>query len=60
LPCGGNPVWLEHDIFSDLHWGVTHLDEELGAQSSPENLLNTDLAHIESDFQRMHEHLTGE
>jgi hypothetical protein len=56
----GNPVLLEHDRFTDLLWAVTHLDEELEARGSLENLPAKDLQHIETDIQRMYDHLASE
>lgn len=56
----GNPVLLEHDRFSDLLWAVTHLDEELEARESLDNLPKSDLAHIMTDIQRMYDHLASE
>ena len=56
----GNPVLLEHDRFTDLLWAVTHLDEELEARESLDNLPKSDLAHIMTDIQRMYDHLASE
>jgi hypothetical protein len=56
----GNPVLLEHDRFTDLLWAVTHLDEELEARESLDNLPKSDLAHIMIDIQRMYDHLASE
>jgi hypothetical protein len=56
----GNPVLLEHDRFTDLLWAVTHLDEELEARDSLDDLPRKDLEHIETDIQRMYDHLASE
>ena len=56
----GNPVLLEHDRFTDLLWAVTHLDEELEARQSFEDLPEKDIEHLESDIQRMYGHLVSE
>ena len=55
-----NPNLLEHDRFTDLLWAVTHLDEELEARPSVENLPESDLEHIAVDIQRMYDHLASE
>ncbi len=56
----GNPNLLEHDCLTDLLWAVTHLDEELEARPSPENLPEHDLEHLAVDIQRMYDHLASE
>ena len=56
----GNPNLLEHDRFTDLLWAVTHLDDELEARASLENLPDSDLEHIAIDIQRMYDHLASE
>ena len=55
-----NPNLLEHERFTDLLWAVTHLDEELEARPSLENLPESDLEHIAVDIQRMYDHLASE
>jgi hypothetical protein len=55
-----NPNLLEHDRFTDLLWAVTHLDEELEARESMENLPEKDLEHLAVDIQRMYDHLASE
>ena len=55
-----NPNLLEHDRFTDLLWAVTHMDEELEARSSLENLPESDLHHLAVDIQRMYDHLASE
>ncbi|MFC2045660.1 hypothetical protein ACFLUH_03170 [Chloroflexota bacterium] len=55
-----NPNLLEHDRFTDLLWAITHLDEELEARPSVENLPPKDLEHIAGDIQRLYDHLTSE
>ena len=56
----GNPVLLEHDRFTELLWAVTHLDEELDARQSFEDLPPKDIEHIEADIQRLYGHLVAE
>jgi hypothetical protein len=55
-----NPSLLERDKFTDLLWAVTHLDEELEARQSPDNLSAKDLEHIAGDIRRMYDHLASE
>lgn len=55
-----NPSLLEHDRFTDLLWATTHLDEELEARTSLENLSEADLKHLAGDIQRMYDHLASE
>jgi len=55
-----NPNLLEHDRFTDLLWAATHLDEELEARPSVENLPESDLEHIAGDIQRLYDHLASE
>jgi len=55
-----NPNLLEHDRFTDLLWATTHLDEELEARPSLQNLLESDLEHLAGDIQRMYDHLASE
>jgi hypothetical protein len=55
-----NPNLLEHDRFTDLLWATTHLDEELEARPSLENLPESDLEHLTVDIERMYDHLASE
>ena len=55
-----NPNLLEHDRFTDLLWATTHLDEELEARPSLQNLPENDLEHLAGDIQRMYDHLASE
>lgn len=55
-----NPNLLEHDRFTDLLWATTHLNEELAARESFDDLPEEDLAHLTIDIQRMYDHLTSE
>ncbi len=55
-----NPSLLENDRFTDLLWAVTHLDEELEARPSLNNLTEKDLEHISGDIRRMYDHLASE
>ena len=55
-----NPNLLEHDRFTDLLWAVFHVDEELEARDSLQNLPESDLNHIAADIQRLYDHLASE
>ena len=55
-----NPNLLEHDRFTDLLWATTHLDEELEARTSLENIPESDLAHLSIDIERMYDNLASE
>ena len=55
-----NPSLLENDRFTDLLWSVTHVDEELEARTSLNNLPEKDLEHIAGDIRRMYDHLASE
>ena len=55
-----NPNLLEHERFTDLLWAVTHLDEELEARPTFDNLPENDLEHIAVDIQRLYDHLSSE
>jgi len=56
----GNPSLLEHERFTNLLWAVTHLDDELEARDSLEDLPDSDLEHLAIDIQRMYDHLASE
>jgi hypothetical protein len=47
-----NPVLLEHGEFTDLLWAVFHLEEELSARQSLEDLPPADLEHLAGDADR--------
>ncbi len=55
-----NPGLLENDKFTDVLWAVTHLDEELEARPSFNNLPESDLEHIARDIARAYSRLAGE
>jgi hypothetical protein len=55
-----NPNLLEHDRFTELLWATTHLDEELEARESLNDLPETDLRHLAVDIERMYDHLASE
>jgi len=55
-----NPNLLEHDRFTNVLWAVTHLDEELNARPSFNDLPDKDLEHIGIDIQRVYDHLASE
>ena len=55
-----NPNLLEHDRFTNLLWAVTHVDEELEARPTFENLPDSDLQHLAGDICRLYDHLASE
>jgi hypothetical protein len=55
-----NPNLLEHDRFTDLLWATTHLDEELQARPSLQDIPESDLEHLAIDIERMYDHLASE
>ena len=55
-----NPNLLEYDRFTDLLWATTHLDEELQARPSLQNIPESDLNHLAVDIERMYDHLASE
>jgi len=55
-----NPNLLEHDRFTDLLWAVTHLQEELAARDSLDDLPATDAKHLGGDIKRVYAQLTAE
>lgn len=55
-----NSGLLENDTFTDVLWAVTHLDEELEARPSFNNLPESDLAHIAGDIARAYGRLASE
>ncbi|MFC2007513.1 hypothetical protein ACFLVB_02825 [Chloroflexota bacterium] len=55
-----NPNLLEHDRFTDLLWAVFHLDEELEARVSLNELCDSDMEHLAGDIQRLYDHLATE
>lgn len=55
-----NPNLLEHDRFTNLLWAVFHLQEELAARKSLENLPQSDSDHLAGDVRRVYAQLTTE
>ncbi|MCK9630101.1 MAG: hypothetical protein M0R30_00515 [Methanoregula sp.] len=55
-----NPTIFEHESFTDLMFAVTHLEEELSARGDLSNLPPTDLAHLETDMERVYSQLVPE
>lgn len=47
-----NPNLLEHESFTGLLWSVLHLEEELMARTSFEELPASDIIHLSGDIQR--------
>ncbi|MBC7293144.1 MAG: hypothetical protein H5T84_03360 [Thermoleophilia bacterium] len=52
-----NPNLLEHDRFTDLLWAILHLQEELEARPSLQDLLAPDAAHLAGDIRRAYTQL---
>jgi hypothetical protein len=55
-----NPNLMEHDVFTDLLWAVSHLMQELELRKSLTGLHDTDLNHLSGDIQRAYSHLLRE
>jgi hypothetical protein len=55
-----NPNLMEHDRFTDLLWAVLHVQEELEARDSLQELHPPDEAHLEGDVLRAFDHLLAE
>jgi voltage-gated potassium channel len=49
-----NPVFLEHEAFSDLLQAVVHLSDELMARDKLEGLPESDLNHLADDAKRVY------
>ncbi len=47
-----NPTLLEHERFTDLLWAIFHLEEELSARKSLDDLPASDLKHLAGDIDR--------
>jgi hypothetical protein len=47
-----NPTLLEHERFTDLLWAIFHLEEELSARESLDDLPASDLKHLTGDIDR--------
>lgn len=52
-----NPMLLEHEVFTDCLWAVSHLSEELGARHDLANLPAADLRHLAGDMERAYTRL---
>lgn len=55
-----NPNLMEHEVFTDLLWAVSHLSQELELRKSLTGLPETDLNHLSGDIQRAFSHLLRE
>jgi hypothetical protein len=55
-----NPALMEHQRFTDLLWAVSHLEEELAARDSLEDLPPSDLAHLSADAERAYGRLLAQ
>ncbi len=47
-----NSNLLEHELFTELLWAVSHLTEELAARMDTKKLSNADYAHLSGDIKR--------
>ena len=55
-----NPNLLEHDMFTDLLWAVSHLAEELAYRQNLGDIPDTDHAHLIGDMERAYKLLIAE
>lgn len=53
LVIASNPALLEHESFTDMLWAVFHLSDELTLRGDLTALSPADLAHLDSDAQRV-------
>ena len=49
-----NPNLLEHESFTELHWAVFHLSEELNQRVNVKELPETDHQHLARDMKRVY------
>lgn len=52
-----NPMLLEHEVFTDMLWAVSHLAEELGARARVTALPPADVKHLATDMERAYTQL---
>lgn len=52
-----NPLLLEHEVFTEVLWAVSHLGEELIARQNVTNLPSADLRHLAGDLERAYTRL---
>ncbi|MCP4156588.1 MAG: hypothetical protein GY757_53230 [bacterium] len=55
-----NPNLLEHEMFTELLWAVSHLTEELIYRNDPAKLSEEDFSHLANDIQRAYVQLLNE
>lgn len=55
-----NPMVFEHETFTDLILAANHLTEELKDRTTPASLPPSDIAHLQSDMQRVYSQLIPE
>jgi hypothetical protein len=55
-----NPNLLEHETFTNLLWGMFHLNEELCARPDFKHLPEADREHLENDMKRVYSLLIAE
>ena len=55
-----NPNLLEHDVFTELLWAVSHLAEELAYRRNIRDIPDTDRAHLIGDVERAYKLLIVE
>lgn len=52
-----NPLLLEHEVFTDVLWAVSHVGEELGARDRLADLPAADVQHLAGDLERAYTRL---
>lgn len=55
-----NPNLLEHESFTGLLWSVLHLEEELMARTSFDELPASDIVHLSGDIQRAYHNILAD
>ena len=55
-----NPNLMEHGRFTDLLWAVLHVEQELEARPTLDDLAPSDRAHLAFDIHRAYTHLLDE
>ncbi|MBT3182628.1 MAG: hypothetical protein HN337_09015 [Deltaproteobacteria bacterium] len=55
-----NPTLLEHEIFTDLLWGIFHIAEELNHRANIKILPEADYEHLAGDIERVYALLISE
>ena len=53
LILASNPVVLEHELFTDMLWGILHIMDEQRLRGSYDQLTEDDIYHLGSDFEKV-------